>query len=149
MKDFFFLILGLTIILGSLFLFLERSWVRENRLKIIKINDVSVAVEIADTPEARTQGLSGRETLPDGTGMLFIFSNPARYGFWMKDMRFAIDLVWMNEAGQVVGIEKEVSPKTFPQIFYPNQAVKYVLEVSAGFSDSRSIDIGAILYLED
>ena len=60
----------------------------------------------------------------------------------MKDMNFDIDIVWIDEKFNVVGVEKQVSPETFPQIFYPNQEVKYVLELPAGFTDKHRIDTG-------
>ncbi len=145
MKNFFFLVLGLTIIGGSIFLFFQRPLVIENKTKIIKINETSIEVEVVDTPETRTMGLSNRKTLPEGAGMLFIFDSPVQDGFWMKDMRFAIDIVWIDEKFRVVDIEKEVTPETFPQIFYPDQPVKYVLELPAGYTNRYHIDIGAVV----
>ncbi|MEK9171943.1 MAG: DUF192 domain-containing protein [Patescibacteria group bacterium] len=145
MKNFFFLILGFVVIFGSVFLFFERTLVEENEKKIIKINDTSIKVDVADTPETRTMGLSGRETLPEGTGMLFIFDSPVQDGFWMKDMSFAIDIVWIDEKSRIVGIEHEVTPETFPQVFYPNQPVKYVLELPARYINQHHIDIGAVV----
>ncbi|KKT14715.1 MAG: hypothetical protein UW76_C0003G0016 [Parcubacteria group bacterium GW2011_GWF2_44_8b] len=145
MKNFFFLILGLAIIGGSVFLFFDRTLVKENEKKIIKINETSIEVEVVDTPETRTMGLSNRKTLPEGMGMLFVFDNPVQDGFWMKDMRFAIDIVWIDEKFRVVDIEKEVTPETFPQIFYPNQSVKYVLELPAGYTNQYHIDINAVV----
>src|SRR4051812_48326835 len=56
-----------------------------------------ISIEVADTPEARERGPSGRESLPQGSGVLFVFDAPATYGFWMKDMRFPIDIVWLDE----------------------------------------------------
>ena len=148
MKNLFFLILGLLVIFGSIFLFFQKPLIKENQFKTIKINDTEVRVEIASTLEMRNKGLSDREVLPDGTGMLFVFGNPDKYGFWMKDMHFAIDIVWINEKFRVIGIEKSVPPETFPKVFYPNQAVKYVLELVGGFSDEHGIDIGSIMYFE-
>ena len=145
MKNFFFLILGFVVIFGSVFLFFERTLVEENEKKIIKINDTSIKVEVVDTPETRTMGLSGRETLPEGTGMLFIFDSPVQDGFWMKDMRFAIDIVWIDEESRIVDIEHKVTPETFPQVFYPNQPVKYVLELPAGYTDQHQINVGAMV----
>ncbi|MEX2013333.1 MAG: DUF192 domain-containing protein [Parcubacteria group bacterium] len=147
MKNSFFLILGLIIILGSLFLFFERILVGVDQIKIIRINDVNIKIEVVDTLETRRKGLSDRETLPEGTGMLFVYDNPARYGFWMKDMNFAIDIVWIDEKFRIIGIEKEVKPETFPQIFYPEQVVKYVLELPAGFTNRYHIDIGTVVQL--
>jgi len=145
MKIFFFLILGLIIIGGSIFLFFERTLVGESKTKIIKINDTSIKVEVADTPETRAQGLSGKKRLVDNTGMLFVFDRSAQYGFWMKDMNFAIDIVWIDEKFHIIGIEREVSPETFPQIFYPAQAVKYVLELPAGATNRYHIGIDAVV----
>lgn len=145
MKNFFLLILGLILILGSIFLFFERISFREDQTKIVKINGTSIEVEVVDTSETRAQGLSGREVLPEGTGMLFIFNNPGQYEFWMKDMNFAIDIVWIKEDFYIVGIEKNVSPGTFPQIFYPSQDIKYVLELPSGYTEKYSIDTGAVV----
>lgn len=140
MKNLFFLIFGLVIIFGSVFLFFEQKLTVNNPYEIIKINDTDIKVEIANTLETRQKGLSDRKELPDDTGMLFIFENPDKHGFWMKDMNFAIDIVWIDEKFNVIGVEKQVSPKTFPQVFYPNQKVKYVLELPAGFTDKYRID---------
>jgi len=145
MKNSFFLILGLIIIGGSIFLFWGQTQTLNTKTKIIKINDTSIKVEVADTPETRVQGLSGKKRLVDNTGMLFVFDSPARYGFWMKDMNFAIDIVWIDEKFHIIGIEREVSPETFPQIFYPPQAVKYVLELPAGAANRYHIGIGAVV----
>ncbi|MDO8569729.1 MAG: DUF192 domain-containing protein [bacterium] len=145
MKNFFFLVLGLIIILGSIFLFFKRQLINEGQIQTIKIGEISIQVEIVDTPETREKGLSGREALPEGTGMLFIFDSPAQYGFWMKDMDFAIDIVWVDGESRVIGIEREVLPNTFPQTFYPNQPIKYVLELPAGSANRYNIDIGAVV----
>ena len=145
MKDFFFLTLGLVVILGSIFLFFTRSSVIENKTKIITINNTPIEVEVADTPQTRTQGLSEREGLLEGKGMLFIFEKPARYGFWMKNMNFAIDVVWIDDKFNIVDIDKEVSPETFPQVFHPDQKVKYVLELPAGYTNQHLIDIGTMV----
>lgn len=145
MKDFFFLGLGLLIILGSIFLFFIRPTAIEGQRKVVRINDTSIEVDVVDTPETRAMGLSGRKTLPENTGMLFIFDSPIRDGFWMKDMRFAIDIVWIDEQYRIVDIDREVSPDTFPQIFYSNSLVKYVLELPAGFTSQHFIDVGAMV----
>jgi len=145
MKDFFFLTLGLVIIVGSIFLFLTRPLATTEEFKIIRVNDVAIRVEIANTPGTRAQGLSARQGLAEGTGMLFVFDEPGKYGFWMKDMNFAIDIVWIDEASRVISVERNVLPETFPRVFYPNRAVKYVLELSAGATQRYRIDIGTVI----
>jgi len=92
-------------------------------------------VEIADTIPLRERGLSGRERLEEGRGMLLVFGAPARYGFWMKGMKFAIDFVWVND-DKVVGTTENVPPPkgslfSLP-IYYPPEEVDMVLEVAAG-----------------
>ena len=147
MKNSFFLILGLIIIFGSFFLFLRQTPTVLNQQKIIEINDKEIAVEVAATAETRSKGLSGRGSLEEGTGMLFIFDSPAQYGFWMKDMNFAIDIVWIDEKFHIVDVDKEVSPETFPQVFYPAQEIKYVLELLAGTVDKYRIATNTVVQL--
>src|ERR1043166_4776967 len=65
--------------------------------KTISIDGAPVVVEVASTETQREQGLSGRSALPSGRGMLFVFDADAEWGFWMKDMSFAIDMVWLSK----------------------------------------------------
>jgi uncharacterized membrane protein (UPF0127 family) len=103
--------------------------------------------EIVSTPEAREQGLSGRADIPSNYGMLFVFEIPGRYGFWMHEMLTAIDIIWLNEDGSIVGIESNVSPDTFPQTFVPPVPVRYVLETRAGESARLGLEIGETIPL--
>lgn len=73
----------------------------------IVIEGQRIEVEIAHTSKAREQGLSGRAGLPPGTGLLFLHPKPKELHYWMKDMRFDIDIVWMLE-GRVIGVSHEV-----------------------------------------
>jgi uncharacterized membrane protein (UPF0127 family) len=116
--------------------------------KEIKIADKTLLVEVVDSLEARNKGLSGREGLEENRGMLFVFeTKDVRPGFWMKDMRFSIDIIWIND-DKVVQISKELpypSPDTPDRslpIYTPQVSVDYVLEVSAGFSDKNGISVG-------
>lgn len=101
--------------------------------------------EIADTPEERTQGLSGRTTLAEDTGLLFIFPEAGEHRFWMKDMLISIDILWLADDGTVVGIEENVHPDTFPQAFTPPEPVRYVLEVAAGVAQARGWNVGSVV----
>ncbi len=98
-------------------------------------------VDVADEPVERYQGLSGREKLDDGGGMLFIFEKPDLYGFWMKDMRFSIDIIWIKR-GRVAGISEKLDPSSYPKLFYPPEPVDYVLEISSGEASRRGIKVG-------
>lgn len=144
MKDLFFLVLGLVVIAGSIFFFLKQPY-HGNYTKIIKINTTSIQVEIADREVTRMKGLSNREELLQLSGMLFIFEKPDIYSFWMKEMLFPIDIVWIDSNFTVVDIDKDVSPNTYPQVYRPSQPAQYVLELPAGFTTKYRIDIGAVV----
>jgi uncharacterized membrane protein (UPF0127 family) len=93
------------------------------------------SVEIADTPDERMQGLMGRAGLDEGAGMLFIFDEEGNHSFWMKDMKFAIDIVWIGQDMEVVYVSSYTQPcepdEPCPSITPPGKA-RYVLETSAG-----------------
>ncbi len=119
----------------------------ENGQKIgwgtIKIDGVELNVEIADRPEQRALGLSGRASLRENEGMLFVFEKEGDYGFWMKDMNFPIDIIWIDKERRIVGAEPDVSPDTYPKTFFPPTQVLYVLETPSGFLAENNIQIGA------
>lgn len=115
--------------------------VRQNT-RLISLVGHFLEVEIAASEQDRSRGLSGRPGLEPGTGMLFVFDVPAQYGFWMKDMNFPIDIIWISNDEKIVHIEKNVSPDSYPKIFTPNRPAKAVLEVSAGLSETLGLKIG-------
>jgi uncharacterized membrane protein (UPF0127 family) len=117
----------------------------------VRIGSATIRAEIADTPEERSRGLSGRERLPENQGILFIFEEPGTYGFWMRGMRFPIDIVWISKDKKVVGITKNI-PLPQPgikdselKIYYPPSPVLYVLETNAGWSEANQIKVGDIV----
>ena len=118
-----------------------------NKFRDIQIASTTIKVEIVDTTASRTKGLSDRKVLEEGSGMLFVFENPGQYGFWMKNMNFPIDIVWISLDLKVVDIEKGLAPETFPNVFYPPEPVKYVLELPVGNSEKFGIDIGSVVFL--
>lgn len=106
----------------------------------IKVGETYFNVEIADTPEKRTRGLSNKQSLGTNEGLLFVFEEPGIHGFWMKDMLFSIDIIWINREKTVVQVTKDVTPESYPEIFYPSEPALFVLEVEA--NQSASIQIG-------
>lgn len=108
-------------------------------------NPVSLKVEIADTPEERVKGLSGRESLDENAGLLFIYDEPGIYGIWMKEMKFPIDAIWLDGNYRVVDIARDVQPDSFPKVFEPSKPAKYILEVNASLAERNSIEIGDLL----
>ena len=106
-------------------------------------------VEIADTPEKQTLGLSGSEALGAGRGMLFVFSRSAMHGFWMKDMKFPIDIIWINN-GKVIGFAERAQPddRSDREVYYPPSPIDMVLEIGAGEVARQGIRVGDVVRLE-
>lgn len=112
--------------------------------KELKVGSSTFRVEIRDTPKERAQGLSGRPPLDPGHGMLFLFDEPDIQRFWMKDMKFALDFVWIR-GGVVVELTEGVPPPTkdqpIPRVIAPKQFVDQVLEIPAGSIKNMKIRI--------
>ena len=117
----------------------------------IKVDDVSLEVQIADTEPRRVRGLMFQDQLPGDQGMIFVFDEPGLYSLWMLNMQFHLDMIWFDENGKVVHIEKDVPPcKTTLEIttcqsVVPEGDAKYVLEVTAGFIDTNDVTEDSIL----
>jgi len=109
---------------------------------VVQIGNATLQVEIADTKELRTKGLSGKTQLQENEGMLFVFKKPGDYGFWMKDMNFAIDIIWIGQDKKVVGIMSNISPTTFPEGLYSKEPIQYVVETNAGWAEQNGIMVG-------
>jgi uncharacterized membrane protein (UPF0127 family) len=111
----------------------------------VRIGQNIIAVELATTTEAWQKGLSGRASLDPDNGMLFLFPKPDVYRFWMPDMHFPLDIIWISEDNRIVDIDENVShgfDPMNPVFFTPRSRVKYVLEVNAGFAKRGGIRIG-------
>ncbi|MDE2399661.1 MAG: DUF192 domain-containing protein [Patescibacteria group bacterium] len=114
-------------------------------IKYVKIAGKNIKVDLALTPSEQSQGLSGRASLDENTGMLFVFDRPDKYAFWMKDMNFSIDMIWIGEDNKIVFIKKNALPKDYPETYQPgmdNNTARYVLEITAGFSEKNNLKIG-------
>ncbi len=98
------------------------------------INKVCIEAEIADTAEKHQLGLMFRQSLGENKGMLFIFEKEGEYSFWMKNMNFPLDLIWIGQDNKIAGIKDNALPcnELCDDLFIDNPA-KYVLEVNAGF----------------
>ena len=100
-----------------------------------------VDAELADTAERQQRGLSGRRALADGHGMLFRYDEPGLYGFWMPDMHFDIDILWIR-AGRIVHVEANVPHGDARTIYRPPEPADLVLEVPAGSAERRGWRVG-------
>ena len=143
MKNYFVGLIALVIILFLGYHF----WTPVNfdNIKYVKIAGQNIKVELALTSAEQTQGLSGRPNLNENEGMLFVFTNPGKYPFWMKDMNFSIDIIWLSEDLKAVYIKKYARPESYPETYGPGENdgnAKYVLEVMSGFSDKNNLKVG-------
>jgi uncharacterized protein len=122
--------------------------------KTITVANQQLTVEVADTDPSRERGLSGRDHLEEGAGMLFDFtsSNSRKPGFWMKDMLISIDIIWIagDTAGtggphKIIGIESNapLPPEDGDlPVYYPPAKITHVLEVPAGWATKNNIVVG-------
>jgi uncharacterized membrane protein (UPF0127 family) len=111
----------------------------------IKIGDNYINAEVPENAQKKETGLSGRACIGPDQGMLFVFSKPDKYDFWMKDMKFPIDIVWLNENKMVIDVTPELSPSTYPKTFTSKDLSKYVLELQAGRAQQLNIGEGTQL----
>lgn len=108
----------------------------------VRIATVPIRVEVADTAAERERGLSGRDWLESTDGMLFIFDETDYHTIWMKDMRFAIDVIWINADLVVVDITRDLRPDTYPRLFEPRVPAQFSIEVNANHAEAFGIRVG-------
>jgi uncharacterized protein len=115
------------------------SW-QGNKKTIIVLKGQKITAEIVSSQNKMEEGLSGRKGLCDKCGMLFLLEKKGFYTFWMKDMKFDLDLIWLD-GYSIVGIDRNVS-KDFPGTMKSDLPANKVLELPAGFTDKYGIVIG-------
>ncbi len=133
------LVIVLLLILSGFLYLVKPNEVSGEKLKIDKVEFSVIRV---DDQEERIQGLSGRESLPLDHVMLFVFDFADVYGIWMKDMNFPIDILWLDAEGNLIHIEDNISPDTYPKVFFPPGKSLYIIEANAGFALQNSLSVG-------
>lgn len=124
-----------------------------SRSTTLKIGGKIIKVEIASDEEGRAKGLSGRDGLSKDEGLLMVFEKPGKYGIWMKDMKFPIDILWIR-GNRIVYAEKNVLPPVagtsdalLPMYILPTEA-DMVLETAAGFAEENRTMLGDTVELQ-
>jgi uncharacterized membrane protein (UPF0127 family) len=145
-----FIFLGLFFGVGQRLLYPQAGYlsdinVSENILGTngqIKIKSGVWQVKIVVSEEAKKLGLSNRTILHPNNGMLFVFDRIDTQNFWMKDMLIPIDMIFFDDNWEIVLIEENISPNTFPKTFGGSVKSKYVLEVNALEAVSAGLKVG-------
>lgn len=118
----------------------EIPFQKEGSLAFVREGDTltTINVEIADTDSARTRGLMGRESLPDSSGMLFIFPTEEEQGFWMANTQLSLDMFFAGADSQIVRIAKYTTPLSSENV-ESEEPAQFVVETPAGFADQHGI----------
>lgn len=120
-----------------------------SNLKIIKVGNTEINVEVARTNEERARGLSNRESLEEMSGMIFVFDKNSKPTFWMKNTKIALDIIWISN-NKIVKIDENVQPELGKKDseltkYSAPYEIDYVLEVNGGFSDKFKVSPGQML----
>jgi uncharacterized membrane protein (UPF0127 family) len=117
----------------------------------ISIKGLQLSADIPATRELMGKGLVVKNELKENESMLFVFEEHSRDSFWMKDMRFPIDIIWLDRIGKVVHIEENLMP--CPLVFIcptysPSTDSQFTLETVSGFAQRHNISLGTNAKLE-
>ena len=109
----------------------------------VHIGDGVFATRVVRTPAEREKGLSDTLNLRSDQAMLFVYDSDDKWSIWMKDMKYPIDIVWLDKDKKVVYIVKNAPPESYPyESFTPKEKARYVLELPAGTVSQKKIVIG-------
>jgi len=130
-------------LLALLIVFLSLSSCSKKFVKIFLPNGVSITAELAVTDEERQLGLMFREKIDPDQGMLFIFEEESVLSFWMKNMKFPLDILWLDREKRIVHVEQNVPPcKDLPCPSYSSPVpAMFVLELKAGSFDENHLKL--------
>lgn len=134
----------LPVLIGLLIIIIYAPDVKKNKPSVT-INEKVFVVDVAKTNEQKAKGLSIYDKLPLGKGMIFIFKTPDYYAFWMKGMKFPIDIIYIKK-NKIVDIYENIQPpKTDNEqlpIIKPKETSDMVLEINANLSSKYNFKIG-------
>lgn len=126
----------------------ENGAVQKQKGKVtVGAGTLNIEATVARTVNERKKGLSKRDSLPLSEGMLFVFESKGAYGIWMKDMKFAIDIIWIDENKRIVDLATNVSPQPGKNdreltVYKPRGEALYVLEINAGLATLSGLQVG-------
>lgn len=138
-----------TILLTLLIIFLTGFYIftfyQDSQIPKVTVGNTTFKIELAKTPEERELGLGHRESLPLDHGMLFLFDSPGQYGFWMRGMKFPLDIIFISN-NKIAGIFENLPPAPDSEIYPPtyggNLISNRVLEINAGLAKKYNFKTG-------
>jgi uncharacterized membrane protein (UPF0127 family) len=141
------IVLGLAVIVGLAVLFV--LLVSQVKSPTVKVGGKNFSLYVAKTDKDRQVGLSKYKNISDGKGMLFVFEKADYYPFWMKGMKFPIDIIYIKD-NKVVTVLKDLKAENSDSvIFYPSSPSDKVLEIKAGLAAKNGIDVGDLVELKN
>lgn len=117
-------------------------WQMNAQGQAIGLHHQTFYAKVLRTEAELKNGLSGTDNLPADQAMLFVFPRADKWGIWMKDMNYPIDVVWLNEDRVVTYMVKNFQPSSYPETKRPDQPARYVIELPSGTIDRTGIVIG-------
>ena len=117
----------------------------------VTVKGFELNADVPITSELMAKGLAVKNQLKENEAMLFIFEESAKHSFWMKDMKFPINIIWLDSDGKVVHIEQNLQPCISVFIcagYSPNTDSQYVLETVAGFTQRHNVSVGTDIDFE-
>jgi uncharacterized membrane protein (UPF0127 family) len=149
-------LVGLVIVFAGALIFAGRNASEETQVflneqeeslkkAVVNIGGNHLIASIANTPLSRKKGLSNVHSIGPNEGKLFVFDKEDYHEFWMKDMNFNIDIIFINSQGTVVDIIENVSPDTYPKTFRPKYPAIKVVEVNAGWAAQNNVKVGEMM----
>lgn len=149
MKKYALLIVISTIVLSALIAIINQSYsatpndseadIEQSSLSHkpqLIIGDRYIDLLVAHTDTELATGLSGKNSLAQNKAMLFIFPHSDYWAMWMKDMKFPLDIVWLDAGYRIITVKANLSPNTYPQAFMPTAPAAFVLETPAGATEA-------------
>jgi uncharacterized protein len=118
-------------------------WQLNDQQQALRLHGHTYHISIMRTREELMRGLSGTNSLPANQAMVFVFPGDDKWAIWMKDMKYPIDIVWLDKNKLVVYLIKNAQPSSYPKTqFKPDRDTRYVIEFPSGTIDMTGIRVG-------
>lgn len=150
-KDNIRLLLGIAVVMFAIVIFITLI-LNGKKSTRVTVNDQKFNVTVAKTDKEQQVGLSNRKQIAKNQGMLFVFKDPDYYSFWMKEMEFPIDIIYINGNKVTTVIDSAKPPSSSSEqltIFQPEDRSDKVLEINAGLAQKYNIKKGITVKIEN